>query len=193
MTLLKTTSFAVTFATVLATTGASSAAANSRDPESFAPQIRNEAADFELCSTGLVRRFLMRALAAGLYLETCDRTADALADIPKSLEISYFWSIAAKDFAQAGDEVLRRGFSPDELVPVRDRIDRLHAAYRDVRPGDRYRLTYIPGRGTELALNGSRLTVIPGADFARIYFSIWLGDRPADEQLRAALLATTDS
>lgn len=177
---------AVTLAAALA---AAPAAASNRDPESFPPRVRSATADLELCSTGLVRRLLMRALAAGLYLERCEAAADVLADVPKALEIAYFWPIGAADFARAGDDVLARSFTAAELAPLRNRIERLHAAYRDVQPGDRYRLAYVPGRGTELALNDTPLVVIPGADFARIYFSIWLGDRPADDGLRAALLA----
>lgn len=182
-------SVALAAATLAATFAAAPAAAGNRDPESFPPRVRSAAADLELCSTGLVRRLLMRALAAGLYLERCEAAADVLADVPKALEISYFWPIGAADFARAGDDVLARSFTAAELAPVRGRIARLHAAYRDVQPGDRYRLAYVPGRGTELALNDTPLVVIPGADFARIYFSIWLGDRPADDALRAALLA----
>lgn len=45
---------------------------------------------------------------------------------------------------------------------------------------DRYSLTYMPGVGTELALNDNPLGVIDGADFAAAYFRIWLGDHPID-------------
>jgi hypothetical protein len=72
------------------------------------------------------------------------------------------------------------------LPPVPTRADR--AAYRDVKPGDRYALTYIPGSGTELSFNGSPLVVIDGADFAAAYFSIWLGKRPLDPGLKDKLL-----
>ena len=56
-----------------------------------------------------------------------------------------------------------------------------------MKPGDRYALTYIPGVGTELALNGKPKGVIEG-DFAAAYFAIWLGAKPLDASLKAQLL-----
>jgi hypothetical protein len=51
-----------------------------------------------------------------------------------------------------------------------------------------YSLTHLPGTGTLLALNGTLIGVIDGADFAEAYFRIWLGDRPIDVSLRDQLL-----
>jgi hypothetical protein len=56
----------------------------------------------------------------------------------------------------------------------------------------RLEFSYLPGTGTELTLNGRRLALIEGADFARAYFAIWLGHRPLDEPLRDRLLARAD-
>ena len=49
-------------------------------------------------------------------------------------------------------------------------------------------MTYLPGRGTELALNGTPLAVIEGADFAAAYFGIWLGPNSIDDRLKRDLL-----
>lgn len=76
------------------------------------------------------------------------------------------------------------------LQPELDRFTRL---YRDVEPGDRYALTDVPGAGTELALNGSRLGVVPGAEVSRAIFSIWFGARPVDAGLERALLGDGDA
>ena len=75
-----------------------------------------------------------------------------------------------------------------ELAKLRSRIDLFNAAYRDIKPGDRYALTYQPGKGTELSFNGEPLVTIEGADFAAAYFSIWLGHKPLDDNLKKALL-----
>jgi hypothetical protein len=49
-------------------------------------------------------------------------------------------------------------------------------------------LTYIPGRGTELALDGRPKGVIGGADFAAAVFAIWLGPKPLNKSFKAQLL-----
>jgi hypothetical protein len=132
---------------------------------------------------------VIRAYVAALYLPEGLPSSNALSDVPKRLELSYLVSIKGSDFGNGAAPALERNLGPERLAGLRSRIDRINAAYRDVRPGDRYSLTYHPGRGTELALNGSPLVTIEGADFAEAYFGIWLGQEPIDEKLKSDLLA----
>jgi hypothetical protein len=60
--------------------------------------------------------------------------------------------------------------------------------YEDVKPGDRYSLTYIPGKGTKLALNGEHKGTIEGSEFAAALFSIWLGNKPIDKTFKKQIL-----
>lgn len=131
---------------------------------------------------------LIKAYVAALYLPEGVKAEEVLSDVPKRLEISYLVSIKGPDFDKGAAPVLKRNQEPAELTKLQRRIDRINAAYKDVKPGDRYALTYLPGRGTELALNGTPLTVIEGADFAAAYFGIWLGREPIDEKLKRDLL-----
>jgi hypothetical protein len=130
----------------------------------------------------------IKAYVAALYLPEGVKTEDVLADVPKRLELSYLVSIKGPDFDKGAAPVLERNQTPAELARLMGRIDRINAAYKDVKSGDRYSLTYLPGRGTELALNGTPLIVIEGADFAAAYFGIWLGRDPIDEKLKRDLL-----
>jgi len=131
---------------------------------------------------------VIKAYAAALYLPEGVKADDVLSDLPKRLEISYLVSIKGPDFDKGAAPVLERNQTPVELAKIQGRIDRINAAYKDVKSGDRYALTYQPGRGTELALNGTPLIVIEGADFAAAYFGIWLGREPIDEKLKRDLL-----
>lgn len=130
----------------------------------------------------------IKAYVAALYLPDGVKSEDVLSDVPKRLEISYLVSIKGPDFDKGAAPVLERNQTPAELARLRGRLDRINAAYKDVKSGDRYSLTYLPGRGTELALNGTPLVVIEGADFAAAYFGIWLGREPIDEKLKRDLL-----
>ena len=130
----------------------------------------------------------IKAYVATLYLPEGVKAEDVLSDVPKRLEISYLVSIKGPDFDKGAAPVLERNQTPAELAKLQRRIDRINAAYKDVKSGDRYSLTYLPGRGTELALNGAPLIVIEGSDFAAAYFGIWLGREPIDEKLKRDLL-----
>jgi hypothetical protein len=155
----------------------------------FADQIHSGDATMRLSCVGLLRyKLFIKAYVAALYVGDGAAVRDILGDIPKRLELSYFWSISGSDFGKAGDQILAQNVDARTLAALRPRLDQINAWYRDVKPGDRYALTYIPGVGTELALNDHRLGVIGGADFAAVYFRIWLGDHPIDTRLRDQLL-----
>jgi hypothetical protein len=136
----------------------------------------------------LVYRWVIDAYVAALYLPADVASAQALSDVPKRLEIEYFWAIDAEDFGPAADTILRRQFDEKTRAPLSERIDRMNAAYRGVAPGDRYANAYAPGRGTTRLWNGEERVTIPGADFAAVYFAVWLGDDPLDASLRRQLL-----
>lgn len=130
----------------------------------------------------------IKVYVAALYLPEGVKAEEVLSDAPKRLEISYLVSIKGPDFDKGAAPVLERNQSPAELAKIQGRIDLINAAYKDVKSGDRYSLTYLPGQGTELALNGTPLIVIEGADFAAAYFGIWLGREPIDKKLKRDLL-----
>jgi hypothetical protein len=158
----------------------------------FAPEVRIGDATVPLRNAALLRYlFVLKAYVAALYLPADVAPEQALADVPKRLEISYLVAIRGEDFDKGAAPVLRRNLSPAELARLEERLARLNAAYRDVRPGDRYALSYHPGRGTELSLNGTPLVTIEGADFAAAYFGVWLGREPIDADLKKALLKGT--
>jgi len=160
----------------------------------FAREARIGDATVPLRNAALLRYlFVLKAYVAALYLPADVAPEQVLADVPKRLEISYLVAIRGEDFDKGAAPVLRRNLSPTEPERLQQRLDRLNAAYRDVQPGDRYALSYHPGRGTELNLNGTPLVTIEGADFAAAYFGIWLGREPIDEGLKKSLLKGPDA
>jgi hypothetical protein len=171
-----------------------SSVATSADPvriekASFARELDVTGARLVLEGAGLFRwKYFLKVYAAAHYVGEDAKGLDADADVPRRLEIAYFVGISGKDFGMAADELLGDALTPEQLAPLRERLAQLHRAYVDVKPGDRYALTYVPGRGTELSLNGRPLVLVEGADFARSYFGIWIGRRPIDAGLRDALL-----
>ena len=155
----------------------------------FAESVRAGETELALHGLALQRRWAFRAYVAALYLEIRTPGSRALEDVPKRLELEYFWSLRGADIAEAGNELLRANVDDATWASLAPRLARLNALYEDIAPGDRYSLTYLPGDGMELAKNDVPLGRIPGADFASAYFSIWLGDEPLDAAVRDELLS----
>ena len=125
---------------------------------------------------------------AGLYMPVGTPSDQVLQDVAKRLEIHYNYDISAQDIVSAAQDILARNWPPEILASEKDKLDLINRTYVDVGPGDSYALTYLPGRGTELSLNGKEQVVIPGAQFGALIFSIWLGKEPLDAGLKDALL-----
>ena len=143
----------------------------------------------EIKGAGVLRylRFI-KAYAGALYTQPGLAPETVLSDTPKRLEIEYFHALKGKDFGPATYKGLSKNLDAATIERLRPRIDYHNSLYVDVQPGDRYALTYVPGVGTELALNGRPIGTIEGADFAAAIFSLWLGENPYDRQFKNALL-----
>ncbi len=155
----------------------------------FEPTVKVGSTLLNLKGAALLRyRVVFRAYVAALYLAPGTNPADVLSDVPKRLEIEYFWGIGAADFAEAMLDRIALNLPRAEFARLEPRITEFNRLYVDVSPGDRYSLTYEPGVGTELALNGTPLGTSTGPEFAQAAFSIWLGKEPLDIALKTALL-----
>jgi len=139
--------------------------------------------------TGLLRYLgFIKAYVGALYLEEGSLVTDVLSDKPKRLEVEYFHVLKGEDFGVSTNKVIAKNTDAQTLEKIRPQIDYHNSLYEDVQPGDRYALTYIPGRGTELTLNGKTKGIIKGADFASALFSMWLGEFPMNEPFKKQLM-----
>jgi len=153
--------------------------------------LSHQADDVKLKLRGVATlRYLkfIRAYAGGLYMPETVRSKDVLSDVPKRLVLEYFQDIEAEDFADATRTMVEKNTDAETRSRIAPALDRLCMAYRTVAPKDRYALTYVPGKGLDLSLNGTLLGTFEGADFARAMFSIWIGQKPIDKKFRNRLL-----
>lgn len=132
----------------------------------------------------------IRVYVAGLYLEGKSSDADVIlrAELPKRIVFVFVRSVGRKSIIKEWDESLKANVGED-LAALEDRVATLHSWMPDaVTKGDEMMLTYLPGRGVVVEINGEARGTIPGADFARALFSIWLGARPPNKTLKMGLL-----
>lgn len=130
----------------------------------------------------------IKAYVGAFYLRQGVPSDNALGNVERRIVLHYFHEISAEDFADATTEMIQKNVSPDRFKALQPEIGQLNALYKDVKPGDRYTATYIPGIGTELALNGKPLGVVSGEEYAAAFFSIWIGKNPVDNGFRDGLL-----
>lgn len=145
--------------------------------------------DLEIRGKGLFRHLaFIKAYVGALYMLPDVPSEKVLGDTPKRLEVEYFHAIDGEAFGAATNKVISRNVDERTLERLKPLVAYHNSLYRDVRPGDRYSLTYVPGRGTELALNDEPLGVIEDAEFAAALFSMWLGENPMNQSFKKQLL-----
>ena len=147
-----------------------------------------------LNGSGLRTRFMLRIYAMGLYLPKRTDNSDAIAGTrgPKRIQIVTLRDLSAEQFADALVDGLKKNHGDAEFSKLQTRIDDFRNALLSLKSapkGSEIRLEWLPASGTRLSVgNEIRGKDIPGEDFFQALLRIWLGDKPADQDLKNALL-----
>ena len=132
---------------------------------------------------------MVNVYVAGLYVEAKSSDAAVIlkADQTKQLVMRFVRSVGREKLAEAWTEGFDKnaGSSRAALAPG---LANLNAAMTDVKKEDLITLTYLPETGVTVSVKGKDAAVIPGDDFQRVLFSIWLGASPPNVGLREGLL-----
>jgi hypothetical protein len=170
-------------------------AAGSKDVEGVkvAESATVEGRNLQLNGAGVrVKNILfvgVNVYVAGLYLETPSNDPERIlsGDGLRRVSMTMVRDLDRKSLVEA----VREGFEKNsraDMPKLKARLDRfLGAIKNDFKKGDSFVIDYVPGKGTFVAGAGEKI-VIEGKDFADALFSLWLGPRPVDENLKKALL-----
>lgn len=105
----------------------------------------------------------------------------------QELILHFVRSVGVEDLTKAWSEGFAKA-GEGSFAALQPRIARLNSWMSDVRTGQRLTFTRLPGEGIQVDFNGSVKGTIAGDDFARAFFSIWLGATPPNAQLKSGLL-----
>ena len=160
----------------------------------FQPELRAQKGTLALNGAGLRTRVGFKVYAMGLYLRA--PLTDAAAIIgdkgEKRIRIVLTRDLEAKQFGDALLAGLEKKLEPAELAALKPATDALIgalAAVGEVASGTEIVLDQLANGATRLVVNGQQ----KGDDIGDVAFypallRIWLGVRPADHDLRDALL-----
>ena len=132
---------------------------------------------------------MVNVYVAGLYLEVKSSDPVAILDParPKQIVMKFVRSVGREKLAEAFTEGFDKN-AGDGRAGVSSGLATLNAAMADVKKEDVIALTYLPDTGVTVSVKGKDAAVIPGAEFQRVLFSIWLGAVPPNVSLREGLL-----
>ena len=150
-----------------------------------------------LNGAGLRKIFFVKVYAAGLYVPAPSREAAPLLREagPRLMRLTLQRNVDGADFVKALDEGLADNLSPEALAALKPDIEALHAlmnAIGDVKEGDVVDFEWLPEAGTVVKVNGRAAgRAIAGKALYDAVLSIWIGEKPIDASLKAALLGAS--
>lgn len=157
-------------------------------PVEFQETFWNKDSNLFLRGASLKKFVQLKVFAAGLYLASEVPSSEALSDVPKRLEVVYLLSIPGTELQNATTTGIKLNTTPQEFALLKDRLNQINGYYPNVKYGDRIAITYVKGKGTEFRYNDQYKGLIQGADFAKAFFAIWIGQKPVDVRLKQSLL-----
>ena len=140
---------------------------------------------------GVRVKFFMKVYESSLYLVSPSSNADEIinTDAPMSIRIDVMSSLVTPD---AMKTALNEGLAKstgNNTGPIVKEIDQLNGAFNtEVSSGDFYEFTYLPGSGTHLLKNSIYIDKIPGLEFKKAFFGIYLSKNPTQKSLKKAML-----
>jgi len=176
----------------LAVLAASPAIAKKVGKASVPDSINVADTELPIIGAGLRTRAVFKLYAAALYTNVQgDGNTIAAADEPMAIHLHILSRLVTKSKMVQG---LRTGFKAstnDNTAPIQDEIHELLAAMNTTtKRGDTYTLAYEPNVGTVFTRNGEVVTTIPGLEFKKALFGIWIGDSPVQGNLKKKMLGT---
>jgi hypothetical protein len=155
----------------------------------FSEEIKDEGVDMELKGTGIKSVVFIKAFVAGFYADENNDPTD-LGEFAKRVDVQYFVSIPGKKLNAFTIDSMKDNITDSEFENIMEKVAIMRDYFVDLKPGDRFSLTYIPGVGTKFAHNNELVGVIEGKEFAKAIFSVWVGERPFDKKLRDQILGS---
>ena len=129
---------------------------------------------------GLRKKFFIKVYVGGLYLtaKSSNPATILAADSPRRMVMSFLYSVSKDQMCDAWEEGLEAN-TPHPSVEVKAGFKTLCSWMEPIPKGNRLVLTYVPGTGTTVEINGKAKGTLPGKATADAIVSTWIGPKPA--------------
>jgi hypothetical protein len=161
----------------------------------YEPTLDLAGQKLQLNGAGIRYKFVVKVYTAGLYLTTTAGTTQEVlaAPGPKRIHITMLRDIDGNELGKLFTKGMEANAPRDEFVKSINgvlKLSEVFASRKQLNSGDSFSVDYVPGVGSTLLLNGKTVMGEPikEPEFFSALLRIWLGDKPADDALKDALL-----
>ena len=144
-----------------------------------------------LNGAGVREKLWIDLYAGGLYLSNKSSNASEIvsANEPMSIKLHIVSKLITSDkMMEAGHEGFENSTSGN-TAPISSEIKKFTNFFmEEIKKNDVFDVVYIPSKGVVAYKNKKELGTIEGIEFKKALFGIWLSNRPADDDLKEAML-----
>lgn len=150
-----------------------------RDGVTLARSVDVAGRTLELNGTATRKKFIVKVYVAGLYLPTRETDAEKIlaADEPRHLVMQFVHDVDKGKMCNAWNEALANN-TPDASPELKTQFKTLCGYMEDIKKGEQFVFSYLPGEGTRVDVKGTTKGTIPGKPFADALFKAWIGPKP---------------
>ena len=132
-----------------------------------------------LNGAGLRKKFVVKVYAAGLYLPVKQSNAATIiaTDQPRRMIMHFLYDVTRAQMAEAWSEGLAAN-TPNASPEVKTAFKTLASWMEDVPKGNRIVVTYVPGIGTSVDVNGRNKGTLGGKAVSDAILNSWIGPKP---------------
>lgn len=144
-----------------------------------------------LNGAGVRKKFFIAVYVGGLYLAERQTGVGSLLREPLANRVVMrfvYREVSRRQLEEGWREGFANNLPAETLAVLQQRLDRFVSLFGDMREGDTVWLDFVPGRGTEVTINGVARGTIAGDDFNLALLAVWLGDNPVTEALKNAMV-----
>jgi hypothetical protein len=132
-----------------------------------------------LNGAGLRKKLFIKVYVGELYLNAKQNNAAAIitADAPRRQVLHFLFDVGKGKMAEAWEEGLEDN-TPNASAEVKTAFKTLSSWMEDMKEGQKIVLTYVPGTGTTVEVNGKSKGTLGGKAVADAILNTWLGPNP---------------
>lgn len=132
-----------------------------------------------LNGAGLRKKFVVKVYTGALYLPAKQADANAIlgGDTARKMVMHFVYDVDKGKIAEAWTDGLKDNV-PNASADVKKNFAQLSAWMEDVKEGQEIVMTYLPGTGTSVTVNGKAKGTLAGKATADAILATWIGPKP---------------
>jgi hypothetical protein len=141
-------------------------------------------------------KFFFKIYIAALYVTETSHDANILlvsSSARRMMMHMLYNEVEKEKLTRAWTEGFEKNLPAALFAAIKPRLERFNDMFSTLHKDDVALIDFVPGVGTRVTIRGAGgheevRGVIEGADFYRAVLSVWIGDEPATEDLKAGVL-----